>query len=75
MFNLAKGAVLRGAHLHESTISDASRARISFDFRIVSLFDVKAGIAFPNVDSYSIKKNFQWFNRFTDGTPISIYLA
>ena len=64
-----------GAHLHESTISDTSRARISFDFRIVSLFDVKAGIASPNIDSYSNKKNFQWFNRFTDGTPMSIYLA
>jgi len=55
-----------GAHLHESTVADFSRARVSFDFRLVSLTDIKLGIKAPNRDGKAVNRNFSWFSRFTD---------
>jgi len=59
-----------GTHLHESTVDDSLRARISFDFRVVNLRDMQSGLSAPNCDGRAKNVNSDWFCRFTDNTSL-----
>lgn len=70
---LAPGDIVAfsGAHLHESVENRTPLARINIEFRYVSLADVRAKRAAPNVDGAAPRIGWNWFRRLSDGDPLA----
>ena len=67
--------VFSGAHLHASRMARTDGpARVSFDFRVVMLSDVREGRGAPDIDGAAPNKAPEWFTRPTDGLGLDTAL-
>jgi len=59
------------AHLHASAPNRTGRTRFSVEARTVSLGDLEAGRAAPNVDGCGRAARLEWFRSLADGTRLA----